>query len=690
MAGALALSNRWPGYSQGKGSELRSRNPGATGLVRQIAIEGPVLLLMGPLGSFFARLASHLEGRGVPVFKLMLPLHEFGFPAHQRLPYDGPMEALAPFLKEVIARHGIRHLFMYGDFIDPHRIAIELVREHNANQPLARRLDAWVFELGYVRPNHVTLERERVNARSALHRPVAFYRSLPPVRVLPSLNRSAGVRWHKLWKAPTFVQHAFSNYRIISGPHKLQPRPSYLLAQLHGLLRKHQYRITERRLHRRLGDGTPYILVPLQVSSDSQVSLGSRFSGMEPFIEELIVSFARHGRPGDRLAFKHHPRDRGYNHYGALIRELSERHGLGDRVIYFHDGALGPILRASRAVVTINSTVGLQALYHGVATRVMGQAFYDLPGLTDQQPLESFWQEPRPPERDLFLRFQTHLINTTQINGNFDGRFPFAETFAVAPALEALAPGRPPGALQRLGRLALLSRGLLRYGLQLLALRLGARATARQLLEAAAAEVLQGLGVRVLVERRSDGPSGPAILIANHGHPLDVLVVQGHLHLRSLTTAARHLGWLLPWFQASAANYGHTNLDHLCPRSRRAGLHGLLGSLRRHGRVFLFPSGSLVTPISERVSPSLWLLARRCGAVILPLTFVYRGFQPAEQRLLYKPLRLILSRLGAPQATVICREGQAIDPSQFADGEALCRHIRELYGSPVPPGNVAA
>jgi capsular polysaccharide export protein len=106
--------------------------------------------------------------------------------------------------------------------------------------------------------------------------------------------------------------------------------------------------------------------------------------------------------------------------------------------------------------------------------------------------------------------------------------------------------------------------------------------------------------------------------------------------------------------------------------------------------VFLFPSGSLVTPISERVSPSLWLLARRCNAAIVPLTFVYRGFLPVERQLLYRPLRLILSRIGAPEATILCREGKAIDPSHFDGGAALCNHIRELYGSLVSDESMAA
>ena len=113
-----------------------------------------MLLLMGPLGSFFSRLAAHLEARGVPVWKLSFPLHEFGFAPHQRIPYAGPMDEFHSFLLNEIRSKGIRHLFMYGDFIDPHRIAIEIAREHNAGlREGEARLDAWVFELGYVRPH---------------------------------------------------------------------------------------------------------------------------------------------------------------------------------------------------------------------------------------------------------------------------------------------------------------------------------------------------------------------------------------------------------------------------------------------------------------------------------------------------------------------------------------------------------
>jgi capsular polysaccharide export protein len=634
---------------------------------------------MGPIGMFFARLARNLERKGVPVTKVSFPLHEFGFPPHQRVPYAGPMEDFQLFLKSLILERGIRHIFMYGDFIDPHRLAIDLVQRMNAEKAMPFPIEAWVFELGYIRPNYVSLELERVNARSNLNQPVSYFQALPPVDVIPQARRDEGSRWRKLWKAITFIQHAFTSYAIIQGPHKLQPKPSYLLFQIRGLVRKYLYLFTEGSVRRRLLDGTPFNLVPLQVSSDSQVSLGSDYAGMEPFIAEMIASFARHAPPADRLAFKHHPRDRGYNHYGAIIRDLSRRHGVEDRVLYFHDGPLGPILKRAKSVLTINSTVGLQALYHAVPTKVLGRTFYNLPGLTDQQSLPAFWKSPQPSDRDLFRRFYVHLIDSTQINGNFDGFFPFAKTFHVSPELAIHAVGPRPTRLQVLARLITLAQGFATYYLQLLFLALGARETARHLLERGSQLVLNGLGVTVLMDRRLEPVSRRQIHIANHGHPLDVLLVQGHFRECSMTTAARHLRWILPFFTASARNYGHIHLDHLSSRSRLEGLRRLLRLMDQRGRLFLFPSGSLVTPITQRVSGSLYVLGCRSKAVIIPWFTTYRGFPRSEQDLQYRPLALMARRLLGPQATILCQEGSPIDPCAFADQDSLSRHIREVY-----------
>ena len=125
---------------------------------------------MGPIGLFFARFCRYLQGCGIPVTKVAFPLREFGFPADGCLPYSKGMDSWRPFLRQLIEERGIRHIFMYGDFIIPHRIAVEEARNLG--------VEAWVFELGYLRPNYVTLERDRVNARSNLNKPAVFYLSL--------------------------------------------------------------------------------------------------------------------------------------------------------------------------------------------------------------------------------------------------------------------------------------------------------------------------------------------------------------------------------------------------------------------------------------------------------------------------------------------------------------------------------
>lgn len=647
---------------------------------RTVAIEGPVLLLIGPLGIFFSRLARHLERGGVPVWKVAFPLHEFGFQARHKLPFRGDMAHFRSFLENQINEKGIRHVFMYGDFLCPHRIAIDLIRDLN-EQPFRRhQIDAWVFELGYTRPNYVSLEKNHVNARSGLNKTPAFYHSLPAVQVIPQARMESGIRWRKCWKMPTFIQHALTNYRIIEGSHKLQPRPSYLLAQYIGFLRKYLYMATEAPSRRRLADGTPYFLVPLQVANDSQIITSSSYQGMEPFIQQLIASFAVHGRAGDRLVFKHHPRDRGYNHYGRLIRRLAREYGLAERIIYFHDAALGPILKRARGVITINSTVGLQALYHAVPTKVMGQTFYDMPGLTDQQDLAGFWRDPELSDRDLFRKFYFHLLETTQINGNFDGRFPFQDTFRISAELAQQAAGPSPSPLAVILRLFSLGQALGSYGLQLLLLLLGARAAARALLEQAARQALAGLGIRVLMDRRVEPLRRAQIHVANHGHPLDALLVQGYFRNCSIAHPTTHLQRWLPFFTLSMRHYGHLRPAPGRDRARQRGqLRNLMAILRGGGNLFLHVRDSPPGTDPVDLPPSLVVLARRCDAVVIPWYCQYQGFAIGEQQCRFRPLALILSRLLGPQATILCREGAAIDPRECPGRSDLAARIRSGY-----------
>ena len=68
------------------------------------------------------------------------------------------------------------------------------------------------------------------------------------------------------------------------------------------------------------------------------------------------------------------------------------------------------------ATITINSTVGLSSLYHGIPTLTLGKAIYDIDGLTCKgMKLDEFWTKNKKPDELLFKKFRTFLIQNTSI-----------------------------------------------------------------------------------------------------------------------------------------------------------------------------------------------------------------------------------------------------------------------------------
>ena len=102
-----------------------------------------------------------------------------------------------------------------------------------------------------------------------------------------------------------------------------------------------------------------------------------------------------------------------------------------DRVFYIHDIPLSKVFRNKncKGTVLINSTVGYQSLFHSIPVKSLGIAPYNLEGLADQNNLISFFQEPKKVNKLLFDKFYRFVLENSQINGNFDGFFPFESVF---------------------------------------------------------------------------------------------------------------------------------------------------------------------------------------------------------------------------------------------------------------------
>lgn len=391
------------------------------------------LLLQGPMGSFFATLAKTLRAGGQQVVKVNFNAgddHYFSEPGVVR--FTEPMTRWPEFLTDLLERHDIDAVVVFGQMRDMHRYAIELAK--------ARGITVYVFEEGYIRPDYVTLEVGGVNAESSIERDPEFYRRTPiepmpaPVPTGQEFGTVADIAMTYAWE----MWRGRHRY-----PHYVHHRCLHPVAEglkwVRGAWRKYHHRWTERNvlpLLTRPENDKRFFLVPLQVYNDSQIRCHSRFVDVAEFITSTIESFAKHA-PGDKwLVLKHHPLDRPYNNYRFLIEEVAREWGVTGRVFYIHDQHLPTLLRRACGVVTVNSTTGLQSLYHGTPVMTLGDCFYAIEGLVSTGRLEDFWHQPGQVDRALFTKFRAHLIRQTQLNASFyagtPGLPPYSEAFKRA------------------------------------------------------------------------------------------------------------------------------------------------------------------------------------------------------------------------------------------------------------------
>jgi capsular polysaccharide export protein len=380
-----------------------------------------VLMLQGPMGPFFARLAEVLKAQGQLVWRVNFNGGDDWYAGSEEVIRFRDRIAVWPErLAALIEQHRIDTIVLFGQSRPMHQMAIEQAR--------ALGLAVFVFEEGYVRPDYVTLELGGVNGWSTIPRHRDFYDSmsvdLPPAPE-PTHQEFAQVAGIAIAYA---LATMLTRWRY---PHYEHHRPLHPISEglrwVQGGMRKWIRRYKERgslpeliapeRSHR-------WFLVPLQVHNDAQIRDHSPFAGIRDFIDTVLRNFAEHARKDEWLVFKHHPLDRPYNDYSDYIASQADALGVLDRVRYIHDQHLPTLLKHTRGVVTINSTTGIQSLYHGTPVLPLGDCLYAVPGLVHSGPLESFWHTPGAVDSELFQRFRTYLVQQCQLNVSFYGTMP--------------------------------------------------------------------------------------------------------------------------------------------------------------------------------------------------------------------------------------------------------------------------
>lgn len=157
-----------------------------------------------------------------------------------------------------------------------------------------------------------------------------------------------------------------------------------------------------------------YIFVPFQVRDDTQILLHSPWINSMYELYDRITNAAEHLDSDYIFVVKEHPSDK------KTYKELHERH---PRIIFANSNNTQELIDNATAVITINSTVGIESLLLQKPVICLGNAFYSFSGLThpanNQNELNSLVQKPSllSINHDLVTKFLNYFREKHLITG---------------------------------------------------------------------------------------------------------------------------------------------------------------------------------------------------------------------------------------------------------------------------------
>ena len=375
------------------------------------------LFLQGMPCDFFRLVGDELQRNGHGVSRINLCFADWIFWHDQRaMSFRGRLTDWDDFLRRFIAARGVTDIVLLGEQRKYHKQAVALAHELG--------LRVMVTDFGYFRPDWITLEANGMGRDSSMPRnPAVIYaeaRGLPAVDFAPVFKDSD-------WRmslgdllgsfANVVLKLLYPFYQqSIERPHPVIYFPAMGLSLLLRRLRKKH--IAEKC--RQVGKRTqPFYLFPLQLDHDFQIRAYSPYKGMRDAVDEVLKSFAEHAPENSELVIKMHPWDPGLINWKQWIGSSAKRLGITDRVHYLEAGVLDEMLGKAIGVVTVNSTSGLRALQLRRPVQVLGDAVFDIAGLTHAGGLHAFWCSASAPDPNLLDSFIRLLVARTQLRGVF-------------------------------------------------------------------------------------------------------------------------------------------------------------------------------------------------------------------------------------------------------------------------------
>jgi capsular polysaccharide export protein len=331
-----------------------------------------ILLLQGPVGPFFKELQEKLREVGYSVKRVLFNFGDSLFASGQScVRFTGTLDAWKSWLQFEILQNRPDCIVLFGSSRPAHKMARHLADQFG--------IQVLSLEEGYLRAGYITAEQGGNNQHSPL---VAWKHDARMPSDIGKRIESKPMRSSfavmSLWGATYYLARDLLSRRTDEELFH-RPRESVLtlswrwFAQMQ---RRAAAWITEIPLRRALHRNPGFILVPLQVSNDSQIQLAARGWTTCRLVNQCLMALAQ-TNPHQTCVFKLHPLERFNNKITRMIDQRARSLGI-DQKNYkiLHTGRIGDLTAHSSGMVLINSTSGFSALHHGVPLLVLGDAIY--------------------------------------------------------------------------------------------------------------------------------------------------------------------------------------------------------------------------------------------------------------------------------------------------------------------------
>ena len=380
-----------------------------------------ILLLQGPVGPFFDKLQVSLLERRLNCTRVLFNSGDRLFCRKKKnvINFEGNLEDWKEWFNNYLKLKSPNLVILFGADRPIHSIARKICEEFE--------IKVICLEEGYFRPGYISAEYGGNNANS------------PIAGQLPDLNKetifealdqediklfSKNSFRNRCWYG--FIYYFWSELASSSKERKLFHKDLKLCDQAIGWLKNFILWKIKRKQDEALFEKLfrqEYYLVALQLDADMQSRFQSNGWKKIDLIKEVIESLANSAISKSHLVFKVHPLERGHSEHKKIIRQIARNFGIEDRVWVIQTGSIGQWVKCAKGMITINSTAGFSAIFHGIPILLLGNAIYQhdrlVYKLRNKKDLDIFWSV----KGSIDKTFRMHYLSWIKENSCFEGCF---------------------------------------------------------------------------------------------------------------------------------------------------------------------------------------------------------------------------------------------------------------------------